>query len=78
MRWRGGNSARFGISGSCMARAMSRIAAFDRRLKLEFHGAKLTSNGGPAYRELDDALGLTATAASTLAAPRRGAEGRSH
>jgi hypothetical protein len=40
---------------------------FNRRLRLEFHGATLTSDAGlPAYRELDDALDLTTSAAAPL------------
>ena len=46
---------------------------FDRRIRMQFQGAKVTSDAGLlAVRELDEALGLTELARITLADTRTG------
>ena len=46
---------------------------FDRSVKVEFHGANVTSDAGLlAFRELDEALGLTDRVADVLVDPRTG------
>src|SRR5919106_2235288 len=59
------------------ARELPLRPTFDRRIKLEFHGARITSDGGLlAYRELDAALGLTEIAITQLLDDRRGKNAR--
>jgi hypothetical protein len=46
---------------------------FDRRMRLEFHGSKISSDGGLLlFRELDDVLGLHDLAVSILRDTRSG------
>ena len=55
------------------ARKEALRVGFDSQIKLEFHGAAVTSDAGlVAYRELDEALGLTAMADDLFRDPRRG------
>jgi hypothetical protein len=50
---------------------------FDRRVTVQFRGSVVTSDAGLlAYRELDDALGLSTTAGEALADARTGRNGR--
>ncbi len=50
---------------------------FGSRLKLDFHGSRVTSDAGLlAYRELDDALGLTDLVGGELVDPRTGKNGQ--
>ena len=50
---------------------------FERRLMIQFRGSVVTSDAGLlAYRELDDALGLSAMAGECLADARIGKNGR--
>ena len=46
---------------------------FNRKIKLEFYGARLTSDGGLlAYREFVDALGLFYSASTVMSDKRTG------
>ena len=50
---------------------------FDPRLRLEFHGSRVTSDAGLLpFRDLDDALGLTDLAGEVLADTRTGQNSR--
>ncbi len=59
------------ISGHLEGESMK--VGFDVGIKLEFHGAKVTSDGGLlAYRDLDDALGLFGSVSANFYDNRKG------
>ncbi len=54
-----------------------RLVDFDRRVKLEFHGGDISSDGVLLpYRELDHALGLTEPDGEVLSETRPGLGGK--
>src|SRR5918998_1760529 len=64
-----------GAAGEPKAAAL--LGVFDRRPKLEVHGSQGQSHAGLlAFRDLDDALGLTDLAGRILADTRTGKNGR--
>src|SRR5215207_6643235 len=64
-----------GVAGEAEGAALWLI--FDPRLKLEFHGSKVTSDAGLLpFRDIDDALGLTGLAGEVLADTRTGQNSR--
>ena len=66
---------RGGVTGEPISASLK--VGFERRLKLEFHGAKLSSDGGLiVFRDLDDALGLSEMAAWELRDTRTGKNSR--
>ena len=68
-----------GLAGNATGESISAPLRvdFDRRLKLQFHGAKLSSDGGlMVFRELDEALGLTKMASWILRDSRTGRNAR--
>ena len=68
-----------GLAGNAAGESISAPLRvdFDRRLKLQIHGAKLSSDGGLiVFRELDEALGLTAMASWMLRDRRTGRNSR--
>ena len=66
----------------CPPRSVGRQSTnhrFDPKIRLEFRGAAITSDAGLlAFRELDDALGLTRVAADYLQESRTGRNIRHH
>ena len=55
------------------AKRIALRANFDKKLKLEFHGVKVTRNAGLlAYREIDDVFGLMDLAGCELTDNRTG------
>ena len=64
-----------GVTGESISASLK--VGFDRRLKLQFHGAKLSSDGGLLlFRKLDQALGLTEMAAWEMRDSRTGKNSR--